>query len=73
MTDAAAHLLGLNARRGSEQLTRLVYVGGTIAIGEQAIVADAVEPLGQHVHQEAADELVRGERHRFPAAGPSMR
>ena len=33
--------------------------GGTIAVGEEAIVADPVEALGQHVHQEAADELMR--------------
>jgi len=33
-------------------------------------VADAVKALGQHVHQEPPDELVRGERHRLPPAGP---
>ena len=31
--------------------------------GEQAVVADAVEALRQDVEQEAADELVGGERH----------
>jgi len=28
-----------------------------------------MEALRQHVHQEAADELVRRQRHGFPAAG----
>jgi len=27
-------------------------------------MADAMEPFGQNVHQEAPDELVGGERHR---------
>ena len=31
--------------------------------GEQAVVADAVEPAWQKVEQEAADELVGAERH----------
>ena len=31
---------------------------GTLAAGEQATVADAVEACGQHMHQETADELV---------------
>ena len=34
-----------------------------VARGEQAVVADAVEALWQHVDEEAADELVGGERH----------
>ena len=33
------------------------------AIGEQAAMADAVGYAGQHVDEEAADELVDGERH----------
>ena len=40
-----------------------------MAVGEQAVVADAVEALGQHVQEEPADELVGGERHRLPAFG----
>ncbi len=37
--------------------------------GEQAVVADAVEPLRQDVEQEAADELVGGDRHRLLPVG----
>jgi Phage integrase family len=40
----------------------------TLIAGQQAVVTDAVEAGGQHVHQEAPDELVRRERHGFPAA-----
>src|ERR1700680_2473896 len=46
-----------------EQFAGASDVLGTFAAGEQAIVADAVEACGQHVHEEAVDELVRGERH----------
>ena len=33
-------------------------------------MADAVEALGEDVHQEAADELMGKERHGLPAIGP---
>ena len=46
-----------------EQLARAGDVVGAGAAGEQAVVADAVEALRQDVDQEAADELVGGERH----------
>ncbi len=42
---------------------------GTLAAGEQAIVADAVEACGQHVHEKAANELVGGKRHHLAALG----
>ena len=32
---------------------------GAVAIGEEAVVTDAVEAVGEDVQQEAADELVR--------------
>jgi hypothetical protein len=56
------------AGRHGEQLARLGDVGGAVVVGEQPVVADAMEAPGQHVHQEPADELVRRERHRLPAA-----
>ena len=43
---------------------------GALTAGEQAIVADAVEACGQHVHEKAADELVGGERHHLIAFAP---
>ena len=46
--------------RHGEQLACPRDVGGAIAVGKQPVVADAVEALGQHVHEEAPDELVGG-------------
>jgi hypothetical protein len=42
-------------------------VGGVLAgrTGEQAVMPDAVEAVGQDVDQEAADELVGGQRMTF--------
>jgi hypothetical protein len=53
--------LGLRCRR-IEQLARPRNVVGAGSTGEQAVVADAVEAVGQDVDEEAADELVGGER-----------
>src|ERR1700674_3754855 len=50
-------------RRRIEQLTRPRDVLGTLAAGEQAVVADTVEAGRQHMDEEAADELVGGECH----------
>src|SRR5580704_8671678 len=49
-------------RRG-EQLAGACNVGGAIAVGKESVVTDAMQALGQHVHEEAPDELVRGKRH----------
>jgi hypothetical protein len=38
-------------------------VVGARAFGEQAVVAGAVQAFWQHADEEAADELVCGERH----------
>src|SRR6267378_6976480 len=46
-----------------EQLLRAGDVVGARAFGEQAVVADAVQALWQHVDEEATDELVCGECH----------
>src|SRR5262249_60603642 len=53
-----------------EQLTRLRDVVGASAVGEEAVVADAMEAAGQDVDQEAADKLVDGERHHLDAVAP---
>ena len=44
----------------------MALAGGT---GEQAVVADAMKALGQDVEQEAADELVGGQRHALLPVG----
>ncbi len=38
-------------------------LAGTMAIGEEPEMADAAKPLGQHMLEEAANELINGERH----------
>jgi|SRR4029077_17903114 hypothetical protein len=48
-----------------EQLASASDVVGTRGFGEQAVMADAVEAFGQHMDEEAADELVDGEGHRL--------
>jgi hypothetical protein len=55
---------------GHEEFADAGDVGGAIAIGEEAVVADAVLAFGKHVDQEAANELVGRERHGLVAAGP---
>ena len=46
-----------------EQVAAQRQLGGAMAVGEEADMADAVEAVGQGVQQEAADELVGVERH----------
>jgi len=58
--------LGLLA---TEQLAGAIDVVGAGGLGEQAVVADAVQALGQDVDEEAADELVCCERHHLVAIG----
>ncbi len=55
----------------AEQPTGAGQVLGAPAVGEQSVVADAVEALGQDVDEEASDELLRGQRHDLlPVASP---
>ena len=55
-------------RRQLEQVAGQRQVLGAPAIGEQAIVANAVEAAGQDVEEEAADELAGRKRHDLLAA-----
>ena len=48
---------GLKERAGEREL------GGPMAVGEEAEVADAMEAVRQGVEEEAPDELVRGQTH----------
>jgi hypothetical protein len=41
-----------------------------VGVGEQPVVADAMEAGGQHVQQEAAHELLGRQGHRFVARAP---
>src|SRR4051794_1664374 len=55
--------VGLIRGNWGEQVPDPGDVDGPRSAGEQAVVADAVEAVGQDMPQEAADELVRREGH----------
>lgn len=55
-------------RRLMQKLAGGRDVGLALGVCEQAVVTDAVKASGQHVQQEAAHELWRGERHGFVAS-----
>jgi len=57
--------LVLRSRR--EQLADLSELCRTITIGKEAVMADALEAVGQNVEQEAADELGGCKRHELDA------
>ena len=64
-------LLRVGGRRVSaEQCANCCDVLGAVGVGEEPVVADAVEAPRQHVHEKAADELVRVKPHRLPASRP---
>ena len=59
----------LGRGRGAvQELAHMLDGFGAIAAGEQTVVADAVEALGQDVDEETADELACVKRHRSVAA-----
>jgi hypothetical protein len=47
-------------RRRSKKLSALGELGTAVAIGQEAIMADAVEAIRQRMQEEAADELAGG-------------
>src|ERR1700674_3544510 len=64
-------LVGLaRARRHGEQFTGARDVVAAGAAGEQAVMADAMEAVWQHMDEEAADELAGRERHGLEALAP---
>jgi hypothetical protein len=58
------------ARRHGEEFTGAGDVVAAGAAGEQAVMANAVEAVGQHMDEEAADELAGRERHDLVARRP---
>src|SRR5215470_13687034 len=61
--------LNWNYCRWFEQFAGAGDVLGTFAASEHSIIADAVEACGQHMDQEAADELGGRERHLLVSLG----
>ena len=64
-TTSGSAVASAGDRRRLEQGAGLGQVGGAGGVGEEAVVADAVEAGGQDVDQEAADELAGGEGHQL--------
>ena len=63
----------LGHRRGqTEELACSRDRLGAIAGGEQAVVTDAMEAVGQDVEEKATDELVRGKPHDAAAAAAAI-
>ena len=50
-------LVGLAWRCGAKQGPDAIKIGGALAVGEQAVMADPMEPVREDVEQEAPDEL----------------
>src|SRR3990170_4740047 len=61
--------LGRHGWRYGEQRAGARDICDATAIGEQPVMPDAMQALGQHVHQEAADKLVCRQRHGLVATG----
>ena len=60
--------------RHAEQIAAVSKLLRAMAIAEEAVIADAMEALGQDVKQEAADELVGRDSHDLlPMAVPIVR
>src|SRR5690606_14857775 len=59
-------------RRGVEQAVDALEMTLAACAGEEAIVADAVEPARQGVEEEAADELVSRERQDLLPSGTGL-
>jgi len=55
--------VGLAGRLTLKQVAHAREGLASVALGEEAVVTDAVEAVGQDVQQETPDELVRGEAH----------
>src|SRR5262249_61695814 len=68
---AAVGAMGVSAPASwvwcTEQPASQCNVVGPVAIGEEAVVTDAVKSVGQDVDQKAADKLVGVERHQLVA------
>jgi hypothetical protein len=56
----------------TQELPTAGQFGADVATGQESVMANADEPLGQNVEKEPSDELVRGQRHHLGtmAVGP---
>ena len=64
--------VGLAGRLDLKQVAHAREGLASVALGEKAVVTDAVEAVGQEVEEKAADELVRGKPHDAAAAAAAI-
>ena len=57
---------------GCEQRATNLQLPGTVAVGEEPDVADAVEPVRHGVQQKPPHEFIRGQRHHLELAVMSV-
>jgi hypothetical protein len=62
-------ILDRRCRWGVEQFAALRELLSAMPVGEEAVVANAVEAIRQGVHEEPPDELAGGKRHHLGLAG----
>jgi len=62
----------LAKRLDMKQVAHALEGLASVALGEKAVVTDAVEAVGQDVEEKAADELVRGKPHDDFAAAAAI-
>src|SRR5215469_5461460 len=61
--------IGLVGRLNLKQVAHVREGLASVALGEKAVVTDAVEAVGQDVEEKAANELVRGKPHDAASSG----
>ena len=54
---------GLLRRARTKQHSDFIDIGLALGTGQQAVMSEALEPIGENVDQEAANELGRGHAH----------
>lgn len=59
--------------RGAEKATDALDTGFAVRIGQEHVMPDAMEALGQYVQEETSDELAGFERQRFVPGGAGSR
>jgi hypothetical protein len=64
--------VGLASRLDLKQVAQAREGLGSVALGEEAVVTDAVEAVGQDMEEKAADELVRVKPHDTAAAAAAI-
>ena len=63
---------GLLASRGFKQIPDAREIEAALALGEESVMTDAVEAVGQDVEEKATDELVRGKPHDAASSGVAI-